>query len=155
MDLKATASNVQTWTDGEWIDLGTLEPMFIDPSGDPEKNLWVRVRSIRSSHFKRAHARYRRTLDRMQARGVPVDPVKSDEATRQALADACLLGWKNMTEGEVEVTYSPAEAKRVMLEDSYGRFQNAVASAATQVGEKDAEWQEQHLPNSSGGSGKN
>jgi hypothetical protein len=60
-----------------------------------------------------------------------------------------------MTEGEVEVTYSPAEAKRVMLEDSYGRFQNAVASAATQVGEKDAEWQEQHLPNSSGGSGKN
>lgn len=154
MDLKAIASDTKTWTDGDWVDLGALDHMFIDPSGDAEKNTWVKVRSIRSDHFKRAHARARRAIDRMQARGVPVDPVKSDEATRTALAEACLLDWKNVSEGDVEIIYSPAEAKRIMLEEGYGRFQNAVASAASQVGEKDAEWTEQHLPNSSGGSGK-
>lgn len=154
MDLKAIASDTKTWTDGDWVDLGQLDHLFADPSGDPEKNLWVLVRSIRSDHFKRAHARARRAIDRMQARGVPVDPVKSDEATRTALAEACLLGWRNLNEGGVEVVFSPAEAKRVMLESSYGRFQNGVANAASQVGEKDAEWSEQHLPNSSGGSGK-
>jgi hypothetical protein len=155
MDLAKIASDTKTWQDGDWVDLGAIEPMFQDPSGDPEKNVWVQVRSIRSNQFQRAMARCRRSLDRMQARGVPIDPVKSSEATRTALAEGALLGWKNLTEGDRELVFSSQEAKRVMIEPSYWRFADAVATAATQVGERDAEWREDHLPNSSGGSGRN
>lgn len=144
MDLESVAVDVEKQDEGDWVDLSTIDARF---EGD-EGNLRVHLRSIRSDDFRRAHRRARRKLDRMVARGITEDPVKTDVAARTAIAEACILGWENLLIKEEVIAYSPAKALEIMLDKRFVHFHNAVAAAATQVGDRDAEYLETHGKNS-------
>lgn len=145
MDLESVAVDVEKQDEGDWVDLSTIDARF---EGDEGANLRVHLRSIRSDDFRRAHRRARRKLDRMVARGITEDPVKTDVAARTAIAEACILGWENLMIGKEAVAYSPAKALEIMLDRRFVHFHNAVAAAATQVGDRDAEYLETHGKNS-------
>lgn len=148
MDLESVAVDVEKQDEGDWVDLSTIDARFEGDKDKGESNLRVLLRSIRSDDFRRAHRRARRKLDRMVARGITEDPVKTDVAARTAIAEACILGWENLMIGKEPVAYSPAKALEIMLDKRFVHFHNAVAAAATQVGDRDAEYLETHGKNS-------
>lgn len=125
--------------EGEWKGLDELLP-----------GLEVKVRSVRSPHYRRALSK-RSALDPKYRRQGPKADEYRDQVVRELIAQHCILDWRGLRDRDGnEVPFSGDLARELMTDRRHQNFADAVMVASGQVGVPDAEEDEgDDVPSSS------
>ncbi|WP_062220484.1 hypothetical protein [Aureimonas sp. D3] len=128
MDIEAIASDRAAIEQGAWVD------------GIPEMGeLRLKVRGQTNPDFQRMMQRLTAAVPRSKRDGGRIDPVEMDRIIGTTLHATVLLDWEGVKVGGEMRPYDRALAFRLCTEPRYLRFRQAVAWAAGEVDDLNAE----------------
>lgn len=127
MQLSALKIDPAAIEQGQWV--GNIPDM-----GDLE----FKVRGIGNADYRKLQGKLLRAIPRQQR--VDLSPDQQDEVAGKLLLETCLLDWRNLTDADGKViAYSKDLATELLTKPEYSRFRDAVAYAASTVGEQQAD----------------
>jgi hypothetical protein len=139
MDLSETDVDEVAFEQGAWID-------SIPGFGDVR----LRVRGMQNADWRRLSTKLSDAVPASKKVGGRIDPDEQDKIAVKLLSDTCLLEWDRLTDKGAPVPYSKDLADKLIAERR--RFRDAVAWAASVVGQKAAVAKDANQGNSASGS---
>lgn len=138
MDLAAIKVDSAKIEGGDWV--GDLPGLG---------NLRLKVRGLGCMAYRLATEKRVRALPRSQrAKDGSIAPAAADKLAGEAMAEALLLDWENLTSGGKTVPYSRERAVELLSNPDYRDFRSAVQFAAAIVAANDEAHEEALLGNS-------
>ncbi len=139
MDLSDIDVDVVAFEQGAWIE-------NIPNFGDVR----LRVRGMLNADWRRLSAKLSRAVPVSKKIDGTLDPEEQDRVAIELLTETCLLGWERLTDKGIPLVYSKETARKLITERR--RFRDAVAWAASMVGQQAAAAKDANQGNSGSGS---
>jgi hypothetical protein len=116
MDIRKYKVNPQSETEGVWVPVGDGRLLIARYNNAKYQTAWrKRVREFWDK-------------DEGKFKDIPADVLK--RITGECLAEAILVGWDNISEGDVQVPYTKEKAYEYLMDPAMHDFQELVLEAA-------------------------
>lgn len=130
MKLSDIKRNPDAIEQGEWV--GEKYGTAIPDMGE----LCLKVRGLDNADAQRLQATLARAIPRARRFGGRIDPADSDKIMARCLLDCCLIDWDGVEDADGKpVPYSKEQAAELLLKPEWKAFREAVAWAASLVGQ--------------------